>query len=78
MSRGVFQVPCRELRADPQPPTVVGATISVLTWCLVAGSLGCGHPWAACAHMGCGQIQALGAAQSVPSLPIAQVPRGMG
>lgn len=44
------------------------------TWFLVAESLGCGHPWAAHAHTGCGQTQALGAAQSLPSLPTVQGP----
>lgn len=65
----------RELRADPPPLTAVGAR--VLTWCLAAEFLGCGHPWAARAHIGCGQIWALDAAQSVPTLPIAQAPGEM-
>lgn len=78
MSSRVFQVPCRDLRVDPHSPTIVGATISALTWCLIAGSQGCSHPWAAHAHTGCGQTQALGAAQSVPSLPIAQGPGVIG
>lgn len=74
----VFQVPFKELRADPQPSTIVGAAISAPTWCLVAESLGCGRPWVTPAHTRCGQTQALGAARSVLSLPIAQGPGGKG
>lgn len=66
------------IRAGPQPSTVIDATISAPTWFLVEESLECGHPWAARAHKGCGKTQALGAARSLPSLPIAQGPGGMG
>ena len=64
------------LTHSPPPPTVVGAPTSILTCCLAAGSLGCGRLGAARAHMGCGQTQALDAAQSVPSPPTALAPGG--
>lgn len=51
--------------------------ISAFTWCLPAGSLRCGRRWGAHAHMGSGQILALGAARSLLSLPTAQGPEGM-